>query len=66
MEGSALGRERVKLSHLQFAGVTLFSLKRNEEKFICIVNLIELFGCIWGFKGSNGEEFGFLRQHGSK
>ena len=50
IEGFEIGRERVKLSHLQFVDDTIFFLSKDEEKLENLFEILNIFGLALGLK----------------
>ena len=48
IEGFEIGRDRVKLSHLQFADDTIFFLPKDESKLKNLVDILDIFGLALG------------------
>ena len=50
MEGCRVGRNRTKVSHLQFADDTIFFSNSREEELQTLKSLLLVFGHIFGLK----------------
>ena len=50
IHGFIVGRDKVEVSHLQFADDTLLFLKANRNYFLNYLTLLEVFGSISGLR----------------
>ena len=50
-----IGRDQIKVSHLQFADDTLFSIKENENNITALYSALKIFCSVSGLKINFGK-----------
>ena len=55
IEGFVIGRDKVRLSHLQFANDSIFFMSNKEDNIINLMGVLNLFSLISGLKVNMGK-----------